>query len=178
MFSQFARACGSSVLFVGFGVGCWSLAMARGQEPASPGTAPASQDDGPQTASAPAARYGVTPDYVKPQAHQPHRRRSIVHHYPYPYPGAYYNDDTAGFRNPGNVGRHAEYYLPGDRFQVERDPVRVARFNQGGYPSRSEQLAAERVGISRYNSIQQHIDNYAMPRFGYGFGYGGFGGFW
>jgi hypothetical protein len=99
------------------------------------------------------------PEYIRPQAHQPQRRRSIVHHYPYPYPGAYYNDDTAGFRNPGGVGRHAEYYLPGDRFQVETDPVRVARFNQGGYPSRAEQLAAQQVGISRYNSIQQHIDN-------------------
>ena len=43
----------------------------------------------------------------------------------------------------------------------------------GGYPSRSEQLAAQQVGISRYNSIQRHIDRMAMPRFGYGFGVGG-----
>src|SRR3954454_6246048 len=179
MFSQLKRAVLSGAVFVGGGVLGLNLPPAVGQEPANPRSQPSNaQGDNPQAANAPSPRYGVTPDYITPQAHQPHRRRSIVHHYPYPYPGAYNNDDTAGFRNPGGVGRHAEYYLPGDRFQVEQDPVRVARFNQGGYPSRSEQLAAEQVGISRYNSIQQHIDNYAMPRFGYGFGMGGFGGFW
>ena len=179
MFSQLQRVMLSGAVVLGVGVLGWSLSSAVGQEPANPGPAQGNtQADGPQAATAPSPRYGVTPDYVQPQAHQPHRRRSIVHHYPYPYPGAYYNDDTAGFRNPGGVGRHAEYYLPGDRFQVEQDPVRVAKFNQGGYPSRSEQLAAQQVGISRYNSIQGHIDNYAMPHFGYGFGMGGFGGFW
>ena len=121
---------------------------------------------------------GSVPDYIRPQAHQPQRRRSIIHHYPYPYPGAYYADETAGFRNPGGVGRYSEYYPPGDRFQVEGDPVRVAQFGVGGYPSQAEQRAAQQVGISRYNSIQRHIDNYAMPRYGYGFGMGGFGGFW
>src|SRR4051794_5710356 len=170
MFSQLERAVLSGAVFLGVGVLGWSLSPAVGQEPANPSQPAAnSRGDQPQAANAPSPRYGVTPDYVTPQAHQPHRRRSIIHHYPYPYPGAYSNDDTAGFRNPGGVGRHAEYYLPGDRFQVEQDPVRVARFNQGGYPSRSEQLAAQQVGISRYNSIQSHIDNYAMPRFGYGF---------
>jgi hypothetical protein len=54
----------------------------------------------------------------------------------------------------------------------------VAKFGVGGYPSRAEQLQAQQVGISRYNSIQGHIDRMAMPRFGYGFGAGGFGGFW
>jgi hypothetical protein len=174
MSSQLQRVMLSASLFVAAATAGWGPGRARAQDPA--GASPAQAD--PQRASQPSPRYGVTPDYVRPQAHQPQRRRSIVHHYPYPYPGAYHDDDTAGFRNPGNVGRHAEYYLPGDRFQVEQDPVRVARFNQGGYPSRSEQLAAQQVGISRYNSIQGHIDNYAMPRFGYGFGYGGFGGFW
>jgi hypothetical protein len=127
----------------------------------------------------PAARWSAYPDHVQPQAYSRHRRRSLVHHYPYPYPGAYQNDETAGFRNPGGVGRHAEYYLPGDRFQVQNaDPVRVAQFGKGGYPSRAEQMQAESLGIQRYNSIQQHIDNYAMPHWGYGFGMGGFGGFW
>jgi hypothetical protein len=120
----------------------------------------------------------AVPGHDQPRAHRPIRRRSIVHHYPYPYPGYYHGDDSAGFRNPGGVGRHAEYYPPGDRFQVEQDPIRVARFNEGGYPSRSEQLAAQQVGIQRYNSIQNHIDNYARPYFGYGFGVGRFGGFW
>lgn len=134
----------------------------------------------PAESPAPQARprENAYPDHVRPQAYYRHARRSIVHHYPYPYPGYYNNDATAGFRNPGGVGRHAEYYPPGDQFQVQGDPTRVARFGVGGYPSRSEQLAAQQVGISRYNSIQRHIDNYAMPRFGYGFGVGGFGGFW
>ena len=115
---------------------------------------------------------------MQPQAYVPQRRRSIVHHYPYPYPGYYSQDDTAGFRNPGGVGKYAEYYPPGNQFQVQGDPVKVAKFDQGGYPSREQQMEAQRLGISRYNSIQNHIDNYARPCFGFGFGAGGFGGFW
>ena len=85
---------------------------------------------------------------------------------------------SAGYRNPGGVGRYLEYYPPGNEFQVERDPVRVARFGEGGVPDRDEQRAAQQVGIQRYNSIQQHIDSYAHPYgFGYGFGFGAFGGF-
>jgi hypothetical protein len=108
------------------------------------------------------------------------RRRSIVHHYPYPYPGFYVNDATAGFRNPGGTSRYLEYYPPGNQFQLDpgRDPVRVATFGGGGIPDRAEQLASQQVGIQRYNSLQQHIDNYARPFIGYGFGVGGFGGFY
>lgn len=107
-------------------------------------------------------------------------RRSIVHHNPYPYPNYYQNDETAGFRNPGGLGRFREYYPPGNQFQLsrERDPTQVARFDQGGgAPDRAEQLQAEALGIARYNSIQGHIDNYARPYFGYGWGVGAFGGF-
>ena len=120
----------------------------------------------------------VYADHVRPQAYYPQRRRSIVQHYAYPYPGYYNEDSSGGFRNPGNVGRHAEYYYPGEQFQVQSDPVKVAQFGVGGYPSREEQLAAQRIGISRYNSIQGHIDNMARPVWGMGFGAGGFGGFW
>ncbi len=165
------------VLFLGLGALCWTLSLraTRAQEPVQKNPAPTTASPSGQ----PAQDAVAYPDHVQPQAYYRHRRRSIVHHYPYPYPGYYYNDETAGFRNPGRVGRHAEYYLPGDQFQVQGvDPVRVARFAEGGYPSRSEQLAAQQVGIARYNSIQRHIDNYAMPRFGFGFGVGGFGGFW
>ena len=106
------------------------------------------------------------------------QRRSVVHHYPYPYP-SYYNDDrTAGFRNPGGVGRRAEWYPAGNEFQVQGDPVRVASFDRGGGPNWDEQRAAQQVGIQRYNSIQQHIDNYARPYLGYGYGVGYFGGFY
>jgi len=166
-----------TVVFVGLTFLAWSPPPTRGQDPAPSNTAPAANVSSTATYQ-PTQRVGAVPDYVRPQAHQPQRRRSIIHHYPYPYPGAYYNDDTAGFRNPGGVGRYAEYYPPGDRFQVEGDPVRVAQFGVGGYPSQADQRAAQQLGISRNNSLQQHIDNYAMPRYGYGFGMGGFGGFW
>jgi hypothetical protein len=106
------------------------------------------------------------------------RRRSIVHHYPYPYPEYYHGDQTAGFRNPGGVGRYLEYYPVGDQFQanVDRgeDPVRVAGFGGGGIPDRNEQLQAQQIGIQRYNAIQGHIDNMARPYIGYGVGF--FGG--
>lgn len=152
----------------------WSLHEALGQDPGQQGVAPSSSNAAGQTAQA----RNFYPDHIRPQAYYQHRRRSIVQHYPYPYPSYYNDDSSAGFRNPGNIGRHAEYYYPGEQFQSAGDPVKVAQFGQGGYPSRSEQLAAQQVGISRYNSIQQHIDRMAMPRFGYGFGVGGFGGFW
>jgi hypothetical protein len=102
---------------------------------------------------------------------QPMRRQSIVQHYPYPYPGAYHGDESGGFRNPGGTGRYLEYYPPGNQFQVApaQDAVRVATFGGGGIPDRNEQLAAQRIGISRYNSIQGHIDRMAQPSFGYGF---------
>lgn len=109
------------------------------------------------------------------------RRRSIVHHYPYPYPSYYYNDETAGFRNPGGLGRYREYYPPRDRFQNQGaavDPVRVATFDQGGGPTLADQRAAQQIGIQRENAIQQHIDSYARPYFGYGYGVGYFGGFY
>jgi hypothetical protein len=120
----------------------------------------------------------VTP--TQAPARPPIRRRSIVHHYPYPYPEYYYSDARAGFRNPGGEGRYAEYYPAGDRFQLDdpsqRDPVRVAKFDQGGGPNWDEQRAAQYLGVAKYNAIQNHIDNYA--RAGWGWGVGGFGGFY
>ena len=121
----------------------------------------------------------VSPEPTNPApvpARVPLRRRSIVHHYPYPYPGYYQDDQSAGFRNPGGVGRYAEYYPPGDQFQVEQDPVKVATFDQGGGPNWDEQRAAQQLGVQKSQAIQQHIDDYARPYFGYGFGTGFFGG--
>lgn len=118
---------------------------------------------------------------TRPQAVYPQKRRSVVQHYQYPYPGAYHGDATGGFRNPGGVGRYKEYYPPGDRFQSGgEDPVKVAKFDQGGgAPDRQEQIEAYNAGTARYNAIQQHIDRYGSRMyFGYGFGMGGFGGFW
>jgi hypothetical protein len=135
----------------------------------------------PPTPAGPARTNSVaTPRSLAP-TQAPAFRRSVVHHNPYPYPNYYQNDETAGFRNPGGTGRFREYYPPGNQFQLnqERDPVQVARFDQGGgAPDRAEQLQAEALGIAKYNSIQQHIDNYSRPYFGYGYGVGGFGGFY
>jgi hypothetical protein len=132
-------------------------------------------------AQAPPSPSGVpAPRQIAP-TQAPSFRRSVVHHYPYPYPNYYENDETAGFRNPGGVGRYREYYPPGNQFQLgrERDPTVVARFDRGGgAPDRAEQLQAEALGIAKYNSIQGHIDNYARPAFGFGYGVGGFGGFY
>ena len=174
MASRLGSLGASLALFLGMGMLLWSLNPTHAQDAANLNTAPA----GASAAGQPGMGWPQVPEHVKPQMYYPQQRRSIVQHYPYPYPSYYNNDESAGFRNPGGVGRHAEYYLPGDRFQSEGDPVRVAKFGVGGYPSRSEQLAAQQVGISRYNSIQNHIDRMAMPHFGYGFGAGGFGGFY
>jgi len=94
----------------------------------------------------------------------------VVHHYPYPYPEYYHGDRTAGFRNPGGVGRYLEYYPPGNQFQERGDPVRVARFDQGGgAPDRAEQIAAQQLGVQKDRVMLNHIDNYARPYMGYGF---------
>jgi hypothetical protein len=101
------------------------------------------------------------------------RRRSVVHHYPYPYPDYYHGDQTAGFRNPGGVGRYLEYYPAGNQFQESNDPVRVAHFDTG-FGNRQEQLQSLQVGVQRDNAIMNHIDRMARPAFGVGF----FGGFY
>jgi hypothetical protein len=147
--------------------------LSRGQQPATSSRKPtaASQSTPPY------------PDNIRPQAHYPQHRRSIVQHYPYPYPGYYQGDDSAGFRNPGGVGRHAEYYpAGGGQSQLEREHVAaappVARFDTNPDTNRQEQIQATEVGVQRYYSIQNHIDRMALPTWGYGFGVGGFGGFW
>ena len=112
-----------------------------------------------------------TPLALAAELHPP-RRRSIVHHYPHPYPEYYHGDQTAGFRNPGGVGRYIEYYPPGDKFQENNDPVQAARFDTG-FGNRSEQIQAQQVGIQRENAIMNNIDRMAAPRLGVGY----FGGF-
>lgn len=93
------------------------------------------------------------------------------------YSSGYYGDSRrAGYRNPGGVGRYEEYYPAGDRFQndVGRNPVPVPTFNGGsGVPTLEEQIAAQSLGVAKYNAIQQSIDRYARPYYGFGF-YGGF----
>lgn len=119
------------------------------------------------------------PDHVRPQAHYQHQRRSVVHHYPYPYPEYYHGDRDGGFRDPGGRGRYAEFYTPEDLATKGHDPTQVATFaKSNGAPDRNEQIQAYNAGTQRYNAIQRSIDNYARPYWGMGFGAGGFGGFW
>ena len=86
-------------------------------------------------------------------------------------------DANWGFRNPGGVGKFAEYYPPNNQFQNGgRDPVAHAGFDQNiPVGSIQEQAMATQVGTQRYSAMQQHMDNFARPMGFYGF-YGGGGG--
>lgn len=77
-----------------------------------------------------------------------------------------------GYRNPGGVGRMAEYYPPNDQFQSGNRPHITAKIGLGGQPDRNEQLRSQSVGTAYYGMLQQHIDMYGSPRFGFGFGMG------
>ena len=77
-----------------------------------------------------------------------------------------------GFRNPGGVGRRAEYYPPGDKFQNDSPPHITARIGNGGQPDRNEQLRAQAVGGMNAHYLQSHIDRYGSPRWGFGYGFG------
>lgn len=144
------------------------------QAPLAPGQPPPAQrQPQPAPAARPATNQSSETNPNSPANPQRYLRRSIVHHYPYPYPGYYHNDDTAGFRNPGSQGRFLEYYPPGDRFQQNNDPVKVAQFDTG-WGNRQEQLQSLQIGVQRDNAIMGQIESFAMPRVGVGF----FGGFY
>jgi hypothetical protein len=109
----------------------------------------------------------------KDEDYHPGAARSVVRHQPVQMR----NDNSSyGFRNPGHLARVAEYYGPGDHFDAPpHDPIHPATYNeQISAESRSAQISAEAVGISRYNSIQNSINYYARPMGGYGFGMGFF----
>jgi hypothetical protein len=117
----------------------------------------------PTQYSYPASHYG-TPGYENHPGY-----RSVLRRPPH-----YSSEYTYGFRNPGGVGRFAEYYPPGDQFQNGgRDPVAHAGFDQNlPVGSISEQAMATQVGTQRYSAMQQHMDNFSRPMgFGYGFGF-------
>lgn len=118
------------------------------------------------------ARAGQRPNTAYAQQ-TPRQPSSSVAHRSWPYN----SNEGYGYRNPGGVGRHAEYYPPGDRFQNDSPRHVVAQIGNGGQPDRNEQLQAQAIGIQRYNAVQSHIDRYGAPfGFGYGFGLGyGFG---
>ncbi len=159
-----------SVLIVGGLMAPWASAQ----------TAPA-----PAAGGRPAPLYEPIPtDPAHPNYHAG-AHRSIVRHNPLPRRtsyNSYYGSTgsgspghaTSGY-STGGVGRYAEFYdanTPTD--QVDRHPVPVARFDSGGGPDRSEQIAAQQVGQQRARNIQDNINDYGRPygAFGAGFGYG------
>lgn len=79
---------------------------------------------------------------------------------------------SSGYRNPNNVGRSNEYYLPGDKFQNANPQHITAKIGLGGVPDRAEQIAAFNAGTARYNALQTHIDRYGRPTMGFGMGFG------
>ena len=81
------------------------------------------------------------------------------------------------FANPGGVGRYAEYYTANTpTSQVDLRPRPLARFDRGGGPDRTEQIAAFRAGQLRARNIQDNINAYGRPYGAYGAGFGfGFG---
>lgn len=107
--------------------------------------------------------------------------RTILRHNPVPQRSASRanvsrtQSSSAGFSNPGGVGKYAEYYDQNTLApNPDYHPAPVARFDSGGGPDRSEQIAAQQVGIQRSRSIQDHIDAYGRPiGFGYGLGFAG-----
>lgn len=156
----------------------------QGQLPQAPrtATAPAAVPPGQAQPAAPQTRAAYRPtQYVAPSypsntqayfgteaSHFHPSNRSVVRQYPH-----YTSEYTYGYRNPGGVGRYSEYYPPNDQFQNGgRDPVAHPGFDQNiPVGSISEQAMATSVGVSRYNAMQQHMDNFARPM-GYGFGFG------
>lgn len=76
------------------------------------------------------------------------------------------------YRNPGGVGRRAEYYPPNNQFQNDSPRHITAKIGNGGQPDRAEQLQAQLVGGANYNYLQTHIDRYGRPAFGFGMGFG------
>ena len=167
---KFLRLATPSLVLVGF---LGPIATAQTPPPAAGGGNP--QPSAAASSAAPRANSANLSDPVSSRT----RRRSAVHHYPYPYPDYYHGDNTAGFRNPGGVGRYAEYYPAGSKIGQQdggHDPVRVAHFDQGGgAPDRDEQLRAQQLGVQKDSVMYRHIDSYARPYIGFGVGY--FGGY-
>jgi hypothetical protein len=93
---------------------------------------------------------------------------SILRHRPW---HEQYARQPAGFRNPGDAGRTNSYYPADNQFQ-NPGHARAGATYLGGIPDRNEQLAAYNAGTARYSAIQNHIDSYGRPSFGFGMGFG------
>lgn len=143
----------------------------------------------PTNTAVPPARRAPLPgnQFVSPiptdpshPSYHPGASRTILRHNPVPkrtsYNSHYSTGGSAGYANPGGVGRFAEYYDQNTLAPpVDYHATPVARFDSGGGPDRAEQMQAQQLGIQRANSIQNHIDAYGRPiglGYGFGFGYG------
>ena len=82
------------------------------------------------------------------------------------------SNQYAGFRNPGGVGRRAEYYPAGDKFQNEGKGSVAATFDGNHRPRHAGEVSRGRHRAGP--GLQSHIDSYGRPLawYGMGFGYG------
>ena len=144
------------------------------------------------SAQAPQVRQGGLPSQTLPPpvptdpAHrdtQATARRTILRQNPSPRSTSYRANppyqsgpsSTRGFSNPGGVGRYAEYYTANTpNSQVDLHPQPTGRFDFGGGPDRSQQIAAAQAGQQRARNIQDNINAYGRPygAYGAGLGYG------
>ncbi len=149
----------------------WNGQPARGQQPAAP--APARPPHSRARVPGPESRIMCGP---RPTCLNDAEVSSII--IPTPIPGT-----TTTMRRPAFAIRAASantrsIILRETSFRSREIPCGLPSSVLAAIPVAAEQMEAQRIGISRYNSIQNHIDNYARPTFGFGFGVGGFGGFW
>jgi len=131
-----------------------------------------------RTAYRPAYNYV---QYPHPSYESAARRPYVPYHSSYDDydsgPGREYRTyPNYGYRNPGGVGRRAEFYPPGNHFQNEGVTLSPGQFGNGGLPSRADQLDAVRTGIQHDRMLNSQMGTYGAPLGGFGLGYGlGFG---
>lgn len=157
----------ASALVLGGVVAFPAIAQDRPAAPTS-ATAPAASTDAPLFRPIPT-------DPADPNYHSG-SHRTILRHNPVPTRSSYRSGQgSAGYSNPGGVGRYAEHYDANTLApNPDYHPVPVAKFDSGGGPSRSEQMAAQQIGIQRDRTIMNHIDTYGRPMgLGYGLGFAG-----
>ena len=95
---------------------------------------------------------------IRPRQRRSGRRADRPPRTSRPIPG------TAGYRNPGGVGRYLEYYPPGNEFQVETRPGPRGPLRRGRRPGPGPTNAPRsRSASSATTPSSRHIDSYAHP---------------
>ena len=166
-----------AVAFVGLASCSWFPPPSRGQDPAPSNTTPAANQPPAQpiNPTRPWARFPITsgPRHTSPSAGGVSSTTTRI---PIQVPTTTMTPPAFATRaasagtpstiRPATASRSREIPCAWPSSAWAATPARRIK----GPPSRSASHATIR--------IQRHIDNYAMPRYGYGFGVGGFGGFW